>query len=219
MKDIVILCSKRILAIKQVEYVPVSTPSTSQDKLLEHQISQAKEHNVRVRSVQTDTMLDLPPQIPISKDGEEGYIESQKHLMFKRSRYIDQLIRPPPNKTVHDRDSPPPYYSNSASLENLGNTPTRILRDSSGCTRMSRCYSMSSNVSKSSSPHNGHRDSHNLTKSHSRTLSTNSTGSGCRSKTVSSSLSPNEHTDEPPDYMGLCSSDNNKVSPLMDSNV
>lgn len=207
--------------VSEVVYVPVSTPSTSQDKLLEQQISQAKEHSIRVRSVKTDTMLDLPPQIPISKDGEEGYIESQKHLMCKRSRYIDQLFRPPPNKTVHDRDSPPPYYSNSTSLENLGKPPTRIERDSNGCPRMLRCYSMSSNVSRSSSC-NGHRDVQNVTvtKSHSRTMSTNSTGSGCRPKTASSSVSPIEHEqiDDPPDYRGLCSSDNN-VSLQMDSNV
>ncbi|XP_053401335.1 uncharacterized protein LOC123550626 isoform X2 [Mercenaria mercenaria] len=202
--------------VSEVVYVPVSTPSTSQDKLLEHQISQVHEHQVRVRSVQTDTMLDLPPQIPISKDGEEGYIESQKHLI--RSRYIDQLFRPPPNKTVHDRESPPPYYSNSASLENLGKPPTRIVRDSNGCPRMLRCYSMSSNVSNSSSA-NGHKDvqKKTITKSHNRTLSTNSAGR--KTRTVSDSVSPNEQTDEPPDYMGVCSSDNNKVSPQMDSNV
>lgn len=197
-------------------YVPASTPSTSQDKLLEHQISHAHEHQVRVRSVQTDTMLDLPPQIPVSKDGEEGFIESQKHLI--RSRYIDQLFRPPPNKTVHDRESPPPYYSNSASLENLGKPPSRIVRDSNGCPRMLRCYSMSSNVSNSSST-NGHKDvqKQTVTKSHNRTMSTNS--SGRQARTVSDSISPNEQTDDPPDYAGVYSSDNNKVSPHMDSNV
>lgn len=199
-------------------YVPTATPSTSQDKLLEHQISQAHEHSVRVRSIQTDTMLDLPPQIPISKDGEEGYIESQKHLICKHSRYIDQLFRPPPNKTVHDRESPPPYYSNSASLEHLGNPPTRIVRDSNGCPRTIRCYSMSSNISNSSSA-NGHKDVQkpSVTKTHNRTMSTNSAGRLTRTGSVS--LSTHERTDEPPDYTGVFSSDNNKVSPHLDSNV
>ncbi|KAL4234750.1 hypothetical protein ACF0H5_006392 [Mactra antiquata] len=187
----------------EVVYVPASSPSTSQDKLLEHQISQIREQRVRVRSVQTDTMLDLPPQIAISKDGEEGYIESQKHLRCKNNKkFIDQLLRPPPNKTVHDRESPPPYYSHSASLENIGHPAMRIVKDSNGCQQMKRCYSMSSNASST----NGHKSvqKETLTKAHSRTLSTNSTG---------------EITDEPPDYPGICASDCKTVSPSLDSIV
>ena len=164
-------------------------------------------------------MLDLPPQIAISKDGEEGYIESQKHLMFKRSRYLDHVFRPPPNRTVHDRESPPPYYSNSASLENIDNS-ARIVRDANGCTRVSRCYSMSTSVSSA----NGLRTPQKLSeaKTHHRTLSTNTAGEPTHTVSASSLSYTKQTVDEPPDYRGMFYSDTSditRVSPQQDSNV
>ncbi len=54
--------------------------------------------------------LNLPPAIRISKDGEEGYVPSQRLLQLSwtadRRR---ESICPPPNKTVYQGDSPPPY--------------------------------------------------------------------------------------------------------------
>lgn len=197
----------------QVVYVPTST--TSQDQLLEQQMSLVRERQVKLQSIQTDTMLDLPPQIPISKDGEEGYIDSQKHLMCKRSRQIsDQLcFRPPPNKNVHDIDleRPPPYYSNSSSLENLEEPPTRIVRDSNGLPVMYRCYSMSSNGQRA-----GISQSSLTAKTHSRTLSTNSAG---RTRTVLSSSHLSEHLDEPPDYTAFPSENSTQNSPTLDNKV
>lgn len=201
------------------QVVNVPTSSTSHDKLLEHQISQVRQHQAQVRALQKDTMLDLPPQIPISKDGEEGYIDSQKQLRWKRPKCssIDQLFRAPPNRTVHDRESPPPYYSNSPSLENLEKASNRGVRDFDEY-RVLRCSSMSSNVS--SPVANSHKDKQKqtATKTHTRTLSTNLT-SGGRTRTVSTSVSPNRQMDEPPDYEGLHSSDNknNQVSLSVDS--
>ncbi|CAG5123592.1 unnamed protein product [Candidula unifasciata] len=57
-----------------------------------------------------------PPNIPLSADGEEGYAMSQKALHSKQQlernwQVQNEVFRPPPNKTVHDRDSPPPPYS------------------------------------------------------------------------------------------------------------
>lgn len=201
----------------QVVYVPTpaSPSTTSQDKLISQQISQVREHRLRVRSVQTDTMLDLPPQIPISKDGEETYSVSQKHLIYnKHNRQCLDIFRPPPNKTVHDRESPPPYYSNSASLENLEYPQTRFVRDSNGChTR--RCNSMSSNVSSS----NGHKSvsqKQTQTKTHTKVMSTNSPSG--RTRTLSVSGTNREHLDEPPDYPGFTSAVRH-ISPQVDNNV
>ena len=185
-------------------------------------MSLVRERQVKLQSIQTDTMLDLPPQIPISKDGEEGYIDSQKHLMLKRSRQLgDHLcFRPPPNKNVHDIDleRPPPYYSNSSSLENIAEPPsrivrdsTRIVRDSNGLPVIHRCYSMSSNGQKSGiSPGL-------MAKTHSRTMSTNSSG---HTRTVLSSSHLSEHLDEPPDYSSAFSSENStQNSPTVDNKV
>ncbi|XP_052815306.1 uncharacterized protein LOC128242255 isoform X2 [Mya arenaria] len=206
----------------EVVYVPSPTPATSQDKLLDHQISQIREHQQRVRSVRTDTMLDLPPQIPISKDGEEGYPDSQKHLLCKPRNMNDMIFRPPPNKTVHDRESPPPYDSKTASLENFANPANRLVRDSYGVTRMVRCFSMSSNVKPSAA--NGTKDASRSqrqsanTRTHSRTLSTNLAADG-QTRTAKNSVSPNLHIDEPPDYEGVSSSDNNSQVSLKIDNV
>ena len=194
------------VCVLQVVYVPTASPASSQDKLLE-QISVAREHEIRARSVATDTMLELPVQVPISRDGEEGYLPAQKHLLYKRRNANDTCIRAPPNKTVHDRESPPPYYSKTASLENLAHPATRTFTDSNG---VPRCHSMSS-----SSVSNGNRDAAHLhrqlatSKTHNRTLSTN-TAANCNVRTANlSSVSPNLNTDKPPDYDGVLSSDTN----------
>lgn len=55
-----------------------------------------------------------PPNVPVSRDGEEGYAESQRSLHSKQQleqnwQAQNELFRPPPNKTVYDRDSPPPH--------------------------------------------------------------------------------------------------------------
>ncbi|XP_076448813.1 uncharacterized protein LOC143285433 isoform X2 [Babylonia areolata] len=62
-----------------------------------------------------DPHIELPPNIPVSPDGEEGYAVSQLGLRHPRYHHhysahsSDLLFRPPPNKTVFDRESPPPY--------------------------------------------------------------------------------------------------------------
>lgn len=178
-------------------------------------MSLVRERQVKLQSIQTDTMLDLPPQIPISKDGEEGYIDSQKGLMNKRSsrQISDNLcFRPPPNKNVHDIDleRPPPYYSNSPSLENIPEPPPRIVMNPNGYPVICRCYSMSSNGQKA-----GGNQSF-VAKTHSRTLSTNSTG---HKRTVLSSSHLSEHLDEPPDYSAFSSGNSTQNSPTLDNKV
>ncbi|KAK2155821.1 hypothetical protein LSH36_230g03021 [Paralvinella palmiformis] len=81
---------------------------------IEQEVALQRERQIRFHAVQTDMELNLPPAIRISKDGEEGYLHSQRLLQLSwtadRRR---ESICPPPNKTVYQGDSPPPYRSNS----------------------------------------------------------------------------------------------------------
>lgn len=157
-------------------------------------------------------MLDFPVHIPRSKDGEEGYINSQRLLHYKRdAKCNNPIFRAPPNKTVHDRESPPPYYSNSASLESIRHAANRGMRDYDGC-RVVRCHSMSSNVASPMAI--SHKDIQKQTalNTQPRTMSTNITTAG-RTRTAVS----HRQMDEPPDYEGIHSSDNNQVSLHVDN--
>lgn len=130
----------------QVVYVPStsSTGSTNQDNI-EHQTALLRERNIIMQSAQTS--VQLPPHIPISKDGEEGYIESQNKLERHRRSDYQICFRPPPNKTVYDKDSPPPYSSRStSSIDSIGQAKNSnlVTDNNSGCPVL-RCYSMSEN--------------------------------------------------------------------------
>ena len=52
------------------------------------------------------------PSISISHDGEEGYTPRIFSTMISNAR-LEDVIRAPPNKTVYDGKSPPPYRSKS----------------------------------------------------------------------------------------------------------
>lgn len=101
----------------------------------------------------------FPPNIPVSQDGEEGYTTSQIRLLHPRYRVQHpELFKPPPNKTVFDRESPPPYSQHPSSGSfGCGSAPTsssafcmggsvkgsvRVVRDCDGQPVVSRCYSM-----------------------------------------------------------------------------
>ncbi|CAE1284687.1 unnamed protein product [Acanthosepion pharaonis] len=71
-------------------------------------IAQFKEKQTRLKSIRTDMELGLPPSIPISEDGEEGYVTSQRLLQScERSHKADcQAFCPPPNRTIRNGESP-----------------------------------------------------------------------------------------------------------------
>lgn len=108
-----------------------------------------RERQTQKHSMQTDMTISLPPQIPISQDGEEGYQQSQKTLKYlRKSDGYQHCFRPPPNKTVHDKESPPPYYSHSASaIDKVGHSPLKVGGSPNSRTTssdmLSRSYSMS----------------------------------------------------------------------------
>ncbi|CAL1532766.1 unnamed protein product [Lymnaea stagnalis] len=79
------------------------------------QVHQPRYHN---KPAYKETSPDefYPPHIPVSADGEEGYASEQKSLHSKQQflRNLQEesgVFRPPPNRTIFDRDSPPPPYS------------------------------------------------------------------------------------------------------------
>lgn len=86
---------------------------------LSHELSAQRDRLVRLQSVQTDLALDLPPSIPLP-DGEEIPYGSATRLQIRdpeqESEIYQKCIRPPPNRTVFDGESPPPYRSSSAGL-------------------------------------------------------------------------------------------------------
>lgn len=112
-----------------------------------------------------DPEIDLPPNIPVSPDGEEGYVASQVRLLHPRYCMVQsELFKAPPNKTVFDRESPPPYSLSPAHksfgcssappitsrsgfvVSGEGFAPVsgtvRMVRDSQGQPVVSRCYTM-----------------------------------------------------------------------------
>jgi len=86
---------------------------------LSHELSVQRDRHVRLQSVQNDLALDLPPSISLP-DGEEIPYGSSTRLQIRdqeqESEIYQKCIRPPPNRTVFDGESPPPYRSSSAGV-------------------------------------------------------------------------------------------------------
>ncbi|CAG2056110.1 unnamed protein product [Timema podura] len=112
--------------------------------MLSNEEAAQRDRAVRLHSVHTDLELDLPPNIALP-DGEEIPYGSATRLHIRdteQEREIYQkCIRPPPNRTVFDGESPPPYRSCSAGLLSLGGSSDW---SSSDCSGVIRCHSMSS---------------------------------------------------------------------------
>ncbi|KAL1129281.1 hypothetical protein AAG570_013810 [Ranatra chinensis] len=71
-----------------------------------------RDRQVRLHSVHVDLELDLPPSIPLP-DGEEIPYGSSTRLHIRDSEQESEIyqkcIRAPPNRTVFEGESPPPY--------------------------------------------------------------------------------------------------------------
>lgn len=131
----------------QVTYVPHSPQM--QPTAFPHSLGVQRQ--IRFQPVQGDLNIsgDLPPRIPISKDGEEGYISAKGLTSIHAASSDPRFFRPPPNKTIHDGESPPPYRSQSVGLldgrHHGGRAPARMVRDSNGTPTVVRCNSLSYN--------------------------------------------------------------------------
>ncbi|CAH1112625.1 unnamed protein product [Psylliodes chrysocephalus] len=117
-----------------------------------------REHRqMRLHSVDThtDITINLPPSIEMPDGEEHPFTSSRLHIRDaeQESEIYQKCIRPPPNRTVLESESPPPYRSCSAGMLSTSSS-------SSGSSDWStssptnplvvRCHSMSSTSSKSS---------------------------------------------------------------------
>lgn len=195
-----------------VPTAPSSTSATHDNTKQQNitQFSRVEQNLLTTKPAQTQTFnIDLPPQIPISRDGEEGYTESQKQLLCQRrnNNGYQEIFRPAPNKTVFDKDSPPPYCSHSissaSSVDNLGHSGSSSTRPGVGdCNGYSVMFQCCSN----------HTHHNNCLHLH---------DSSCRTRTMLSSSSPSSMAgarysrnikkssrnslDRPPDYHSVIS--------------
>jgi hypothetical protein len=117
--------------------VYVSSAVSAQDHYRREMALREQQFNAHMDHAQ----INLPPSIPISVDGEEGYPASQQRLLLDRMNETES-VRAPPNRTVYDSDSPPPYQR-SQSVGLLDRHSGK--RNNSGSpSGVPRCYSMSS---------------------------------------------------------------------------
>uniref|UniRef100_A0A1B6D1H7 Uncharacterized protein n=2 Tax=Clastoptera arizonana TaxID=38151 RepID=A0A1B6D1H7_9HEMI len=125
---------------------PTTVPMLALQAGMERDMGAQRDRQIRLHSVHTDLELDLPPSIPLP-DGEEIPYGSSTRLHIRDSEQESEIyqkcIRAPPNRTVFDGESPPPYRSSSAGLLSLGSTSSSGSSDWT-THNVVRCHSMSS---------------------------------------------------------------------------
>lgn len=100
-------------AMQQVVYV-----QQQQQQKSELDVERLREHQRRLKSVEVDTKLNYPTSVCRSKDGEEGYANSQRQLQFSNCNRdsMRNCIVPPPNRTLPQSESPLPNRSHSVGV-------------------------------------------------------------------------------------------------------
>ncbi|XP_043285596.1 uncharacterized protein [Venturia canescens] len=102
-------------------------------------VAAARDRAIRAGSVRQDLALDLPPRLQLP-DGEERPYGAHTTLHLRdpeqESEIYQKCVRPPPNRTVFDSESPPPYRSHSALLD----PPDRIVRCHSAGSSLLRVF-------------------------------------------------------------------------------
>ncbi|XP_035214124.1 protein TMEPAI-like isoform X1 [Stegodyphus dumicola] len=120
------------------------TPATVQERQ-RFEAGAHQDHLVRLHSVQTDLALNLPHSIALP-DGEEGPRCDTKFLKLQdpeqHAEITRSFIRPPPNRTVPDGSSLPPFRSNSVGLLQKPSTPPLTQTDTA--VLVTRSHSVSS---------------------------------------------------------------------------
>ncbi|KAL6419688.1 hypothetical protein ACFW04_001859 [Cataglyphis niger] len=74
-------------------------------------IAAARDRAIRADSVRQDLALNLPPRLELPDGEEHPYAHSDLHLRNpeQESEIYQKCVRAPPNRTVFDSESPPPY--------------------------------------------------------------------------------------------------------------
>lgn len=116
------------------------------------ELAAARDRQVRLAAITTDLQINLPPSIQMP-DGEDHPYNSrliQIRDAEQEAEIYQKCIRPPPNRTVLESESPPPYRSSSAGY--LASSSTSSCSDWSSSTGTGgqplvvRCNSMSSSM-------------------------------------------------------------------------
>ncbi|CAG5097627.1 Similar to pmepa1: Protein TMEPAI (Xenopus laevis) [Cotesia congregata] len=110
------------------------------DGMQEAMVAAARDRAVRTVSVRQDLALDLPPRLQLP-DGEERPYGAHAGLHLRdpeqESEIYQKCVRPPPNRTIFDSESPPPY---SRSQSTILDTPDRIIRCHSAGSSLLRVF-------------------------------------------------------------------------------
>ncbi|XP_034938614.1 uncharacterized protein [Chelonus insularis] len=106
----------------------------------EAMVAAARDRAIRTGSVRQDLALDLPPRLQLP-DGEEKPYGAHAGLHLRdpdqESEIYQKCVRPPPNRTVFDSESPPTY---SRSQSTILETPDRIIRCHSAGSSLLRVF-------------------------------------------------------------------------------
>lgn len=99
-------------------------------------------HNPSQQLLDNDTAdtSNFPPRIQISRDGEEGYHNIQNLQSVFNGADTKTAVNPPPNRTVFQEESPPPYRAYSVGqLDRSRMTGQRAKQGSKDCRKSSPC--------------------------------------------------------------------------------
>ncbi|GAB6026766.1 hypothetical protein CHUAL_013265 [Chamberlinius hualienensis] len=161
---------------------------------ISHEVALFRERQIRLQSVQADLDLAFPPSISLP-DGEEYPFDSLRHMHLRNpeqeSELLRECIRPPPNRTIFESESPPPYDRRSCSMGILhssssSSSSSTISLTNNGALRarsneisvplVMRCQSMSTNNCNCNG--SGHHNHHHHPPHHFSSSSSSSSSNG-----------------------------------------
>uniref|UniRef100_A0A6P7G538 Uncharacterized protein n=2 Tax=Diabrotica virgifera virgifera TaxID=50390 RepID=A0A6P7G538_DIAVI len=129
-------------------------------------VSSSRDHRTQVRRLHAattngvdhhstpttaDITINLPPSIEMPDGEEHPFTSARLHIRDpeQESEIYQKCIRPPPNRTVLESESPPPYRSCSAGMLSTSSSTSSTSSDWSTSSNplVVRCHSMSSTSS------------------------------------------------------------------------
>lgn len=166
-----------------------------QDDRISHEVALFRERQIRLQSVQAELDSLYPPSISLP-DGEEYPYGALRHLHLRNaeqeSELLRECIRPPPNRTIYESESPPPYerracsmgklhsYSSASTISLTNNGALKARSNELSTPLVMRCQSMSTNNCNcnGSGHHNHHHHHSSSSSSSSSSCSKSSVGGG-----------------------------------------
>ncbi|XP_056643089.1 uncharacterized protein LOC130899384 isoform X1 [Diorhabda carinulata] len=129
-----------------------TTVATSRDHRTQVRRLHAATNRIDHHSTTADITINLPPSIELPDGEEHPFTSARLHIRDaeQESEIYQKCIRPPPNRTVLESESPPPYRSCSAGMLSTSSSTSSANSDWSTSSNplVVRCHSMSSTSSK-----------------------------------------------------------------------